>query len=108
VSGKLGFFSEAVETRVFSLPNVSPIAPFFFAARGGPASSFSSRFALAIAACETTSFRGAFRFAPVDLIGRAFLLAEFLLAAVLREPLDLLPLFALLGDFAMGGNMNPD
>jgi hypothetical protein len=37
-----------------------------------------------------------------------FLLAAFLLAALLREPLDVAPLFARLGDFAMGASMNLD
>jgi hypothetical protein len=88
-----------------SLATAFPRALFFLAARGRPASSFSSRFARATAALETISFFGGFRFLPLGFAA-CVCLAAFLLLAVLRGRLEGAPLFGREDSFAMRGSMN--
>jgi hypothetical protein len=94
-----------VDKAAVSFAVAFPRALFFFVARGGPASSFSSRFARATAALETISFFGAFRFLPLGFAG-CVCLAAFLLVAVLRRRLEGAPIFGREGRFAMRGSMN--
>jgi hypothetical protein len=96
---------EAAAAATFSLPRVFPAALFVFTGRGGAASSFSIRFARVIAAWDTTSFFGTFRFAPAVFFGRAFLSAVRLTGRLLGR-FEVTLRFARDDGFAMTASMN--